>query len=261
MDEVFIHALEEYEQLFALLVRRVPPPVRVPRGESFVFRYSERTAQQAIILKLARSICGLHAARILLDHGFVQEVGSLQRILDDFQENVMFLGLALTGSGLEPIHEKYLEAFYMDDFENADEPMSALDKKRPHVSRKDIREAIDRSADHHATKSGQDVLPRSGAARVISKLYSGFVHGGAPQILEMYGGLPAHFHLRGMAGTPLIAVCERDLWNQFYRVSQSFTMAALVLEELTVSERIEVLQSELEEQAGVDYSGGTPEQS
>jgi hypothetical protein len=32
--------------------------------------------------------------------------------------------------------------------------------------------------------------------------YSNYVHGKYPETMDLYGGAPAHFHLRGMGGTP-----------------------------------------------------------
>jgi hypothetical protein len=49
--------------------------------------------------------------------------------------------------------------------------------------------------------------------RTISKVYSGFVHGASPHIMEMYGGDPPHFHTKGMLGTPRIEEHADDLWN------------------------------------------------
>ena len=32
--------------------------------------------------------------------------------------------------------------------------------------------------------------------------FSNYVHGKYPETMDLYGGTPAHFHLRGMGGTP-----------------------------------------------------------
>jgi len=63
-------------------------------------------------------------------------------------------------------------------------------------------------------------------AETIGKMYSGFVHGAAPFILDLYGGWPARFHLNGMVGTPRIDEHLRDSWNYYYRSLLSFIGAA-----------------------------------
>lgn len=91
IDDLYDDALRSMTSTLASFEKRVPPPQRVPYKDGFVFRYTEQTIEQAIIQKLARLISGLHAARILLDHGFFQEQAALQRMLDEFREDVMFL--------------------------------------------------------------------------------------------------------------------------------------------------------------------------
>ena len=71
-------------------------------------------------------------------------------------------------------------------------------------------------------------------ARTMSKAYSGYVHAASPQIMDMYGGNPLHFHVKGMLGTELHQDHRADLWNYFYRsiIAFSFTAKAFGDEEL-----------------------------
>jgi hypothetical protein len=68
----------------------VPPPKQRPWKNGFVFRYTEKTIQQAIIQKLARTISGLYAIDLLLDRGLFQEQGMVQRVLDEIEEDIVF---------------------------------------------------------------------------------------------------------------------------------------------------------------------------
>lgn len=63
----------------------------MPYSESFVFRFKEKTIQHAIVQKLARVVSGLHAARLLLENGLLQEQGAVLRMIDEFPEDIMFL--------------------------------------------------------------------------------------------------------------------------------------------------------------------------
>jgi hypothetical protein len=75
---------------------------------------------------------------------------------------------------------------------------------------------------------GKDLDPSRAAqvTKVLSKTYSGFIHGASTQIMEMYGGMPPHFHTRGMLNTPRIEEYEHDLWNYMYRGLLSHAFAA-----------------------------------
>lgn len=84
MDDLYLQTLRNMESTLSGLASRVPEPQRVPMGDSFAFRYVEKSIHQAIVQKLARVISTLHSARILLECGFIQEQAALQRMLDDF---------------------------------------------------------------------------------------------------------------------------------------------------------------------------------
>ena len=91
MDALYLQTLVHMEATLNDLAERVPPPKRVTILHSFAFRYKEKTIQQAIVQKLARIISGLYAARILLEAGFLQEQGAMQRMLDELIEDTIFL--------------------------------------------------------------------------------------------------------------------------------------------------------------------------
>ena len=85
MDDHYRQYLIDMGAWFQRIECRVPPPQKVPYLDHFVFRYFEKTLEQAVILKLARVVTGLHSARILLNNGFLQEQAALHRMLDEYQ--------------------------------------------------------------------------------------------------------------------------------------------------------------------------------
>ncbi|MBU8920262.1 MAG: hypothetical protein KOO63_00220 [Bacteroidales bacterium] len=255
MEIVYKEVMQEFDELFALLADIVPAPVAAPRDKGIVFRYVEQSIEQAIIQKLTRYISGLRAARVLLDRGFLQESTVLQRTLDEFGEDIMFLSLAVVANEQTAIHETYLKAFYADDFENTNDPMGSIRNRQKRVTRKEVRKAIDQSNATIATRVGGEFVSATEQVWAIGKLFSGFVHGGSPQIMEMYGGKPPHFHLEGMPDIPLVAVHEESFWNQYYRCGQSFAIAAQALGSPEVFSRAQDLLKELERAAGKAYDG------
>ena len=220
MDGLYDQTLSNMEATHAALVARVHPPQAVAFGSGFVFRYAERDIHQALVQKLARVISGLHAARLLLAHGFVQEQAALQRILDEFNEDVMFLSYGVISDDITELHREYLAAFYEEEFDNPDSALEST-QKRPMVSRRKIRAYLARiRAEGLNPSSGVEVM------RTVSKIYSGFVHGASPHIMDMYGGNPPRFHVRGMLGTARADDHREDLWNAFYRSIGAFAFAA-----------------------------------
>jgi len=217
---LFDLALGHMEATLASLEKRVPPPQRVRYKASFVFRYVEQTINQAIVQKLARLVSGLHAARILLTYGFVQEQGALQRMIDEFREDIMFLSYGVTRNEVTSLHQEYLKAFYEEEFDHED-PLQST-QRRPMILRKRIHAYLARVGGSKLDPSTEAKVSRS-----LSKSYSGYVHGASPHIMDMYGGNPGRFHVRGMLGTPHVAAYRRDFWNYVYRGTHAFAFAAM----------------------------------
>ena len=189
-------------------------------GDSYVFRYREKNIHQAIVQKLARLISGLHAARLLLFAGFIQEQAAMHRMLDEFTEDAIFLSYGIISNEIMPLHLRFLDAFYLEEFDNPCEPLKST-QKRPMISREKIQAYLANIED--VTK---DPYTAQRASRSISKSFSGFVHGASPHTMEMYGGDPPQFHVRGLKDSPLFSDHEYDLWNYFFRGICAFGIAA-----------------------------------
>ena len=144
--------------------------------------------------------------------------GALQRMLDEFNEDILFLSLGVIYDDISELHVRYLDNFYMEEFE-ADKTNQAPD--RAMIPRKKIRAYC---ANSQAGGSNPSTVLEVG--KVVSSAYSGFVHGASIHIMDMYGGNPAKYHLTGMLGTPRIDEHEEDIWNNFYRSMLSCVTAA-----------------------------------
>ncbi len=243
-DSEYIRTLTIMEFWLTKLEQLVPPPIRTEFGESFVFRYKDQTLEQALVQKLARMVTGLHSARLLLNNGLFQDQASIQRMLDEFKEDIMFLAYAPLFDEITDLHKEFLGAFYAEEFDDPDSAIGST-QKRPAIPRKKIRAyianigaklaAIDAANSHVITKDQKDkegllANPSRGieTERSLSKLYSGFVHGASPQIMNMYGGNPTRFQVSGMLGTPHEEIHREDLWNQFYRGVVAFGLVSVV---------------------------------
>jgi hypothetical protein len=204
------------------LAKLVPAPVRVKFLDSFVYRHVERSPQQAIVQKLTRLPSGLGAARLLMSKGYFQEQGTLQRVVDEIAEDIVFLAGPLIAGPDTPLHKEYLDAFFEEDFDFTTGKPTAQD--RPMVRRKKIRAYVANANGANSNPSGHIE-----AARTLSKTYSGFVHAASPHIMDTFGGSPPQFHVHGMLGTDREREFQRDIYNYFYRATMSFAVAARAL--------------------------------
>ena len=169
-------------------------------------------------------------------------------MLDEIGEDIAFLAVGLSSGDFTPRHEDYLRYFFAEEFENPEAPLESS-RRRPTVSRAKIQAYLAR----HMVVGGVDSSMASAAFKVVGGVYSGFVHGASPQIMDMYGGDPPRFHLSGMGGTPRVEGARADLWNYFFRGLLSLAYAAFALQDLNVFEKIREYTREFESRSGTTY--------
>jgi len=211
MMDLFIQTIHVLESAFQRLEEGVEKPEFVKRGTYNVFRYRNQSIESAVIQKLVRVISGLEASLLLLTNGFVQELGALFRILDEFNEDIFFLCHAIRSGEVTELHKMYLESFYKEEFDNPESPFMS-EQKRHTVPRKKIHAALAKMSDNLVNPSDAQEL-----SRTLQQAYSGYVHGTSVHILEMYGGTPPHYYLSGMLGTPRINEFSTNYGNYLYR--------------------------------------------
>ena len=193
----------------------------------------------------------LDAARLLLNHGFVQEQAALQRVLDEIQEDLLFLAYGVICNDLTPLQfEKYLEAFFEEEFDAEDAINST--QKRATITRKKIRAHIAR-----IEGMAMDPSRMTEVLRTMSKTYSGYIHAASPHIMDMYGGDPPRFQMRGMKGTKRHDEHREDIGNYFYRGICAFTLVAKAFGDDLLFDKIRDYARQFERISGEDYSGAT----
>lgn len=168
IERYYNDALENMERTVHGLASCVPQPQRIPYKQSFVFRYVEKTVEQAIVQKLARIVSTLKAAYLLMAHGLVQEQAALQRVLHEMHEDVILLCYARIFDDFTPLHQDFLDAFFEEEFD-AETAMDST-QKRPMIPRRKIQAQIAR-----IEVSGLDPSTGVELARTITKAYSGYI--------------------------------------------------------------------------------------
>lgn len=239
---VFGQMLEVMENAFRDFEAALPKAQRIQQRDGWVYRFKSQDIHHAVVIKLALIQSTLRAALILLQHGYVAQQAMLHRVIDEANEDILFLVFSVTNNAHTPLHDRYLAAFWAEEFRDP-EAVIESHQSREMVPRQKIRAYLAQIG------GGEFSASRSvDVTKVLSKVYSGFVHGAAPHILESYGGSPPHFHLRGMLGTPRIREYTCDLWNYMYRGFVSHIFVAKVfgsgshVDELTKEkERFEAL--------------------
>lgn len=220
MNAVYKEALKIMGNSFEILSQNVPQPTQLLVGDMYFLRYKEKTIHQAMILKLARIITGLQAIVLLNENGFLQEQAALQRTLDEFDEDILFLSLGVIYSDITDRHKRYLEYFYEEEIKYENNEVKH-NKQRATVPRKKIRAFINKYTE---IDNRQNL--RSDPSAEISKVYSGFIHGASPQIMDLYYGTPGKFQLFDRMSSPYLNDHTEDMFNNYYRGCLSFAFSA-----------------------------------
>ena len=186
------------------------------------FRHREQSIILAAYLKAVRIVSALNASLVLLEHGFIEELGVLFRTIDEFLADMVFLLSPQADGGVDKDQIKFLDDFYQEEFSDPKNPFMS-EQKRNRVPRRKVYAALGKI-------TGDIVNPSDGAElhRTLSQAMSGFVHGAYPHIMELYGGNPPHFHLNGMLGTPIHESYNIQDRHYYYRGVQALMLFSQV---------------------------------
>lgn len=245
--ESLAQTLSELESLYQGMDHAIGSIAVRELGQSCQFRHENCNDALACYLKGVKALSTLNACIALLRVGHTQEIGALCRMADDFCNEILFMVDRVAENKLSEDQIRFLKNFYQDEFDCPSDPLAST-QKRDTVATQKVFAAFGRFADGVLNPSDAQEL-----VRTTHQYLSGYIHGAYPQIMEMYGGIPPHFHMSGMLGTPHI-----DYWsNQLITYVERLIMASiLVTKKLAVHEQEAQIQALLErfrERVGIKY--------
>ena len=233
------------ESAFRRIEKHVPNPIETTHGRRLVYRYSEQTIEAAIFLKFARVVSLTRGVLLLLDAGHVQEQCILQRSIEETNEDILFLCLAITQQKFTEKHEDFLREFWKENYADPDDPVGSRVPRA--FSRRGIRSFINRALGQD-NPSLADVTSRS-----VYEMYSGFLHGAAPHIVELFDERRGHFLLDGISSQERFIDYILDAQNSLYRTLLS---AAIVTKAFGLLEELAFIQSVIDQftkEIGIDW--------
>jgi hypothetical protein len=212
-------------RLVHALARSLPAPLRYDSGKlHHGFRYGKPNVAHFCLLKAARVVSALNAALELARCGYAQEISVLIRTLVQYTTHIEFVLDARYQPGqLDPAAEKYVQDYFADFARN-----SAEDFKRAQVKQNTVNKRLGQTLDSFAQQSDDEFkdIPRERLYSDVYLTFSNYVHAKYPEVMDMYGGTLAHFHLRGMKGTPKDA--ENLEWLDTFVTTASITFRLMV---------------------------------
>ncbi len=223
-----------------------PPKLVEVKGMPF-FRHKSQNDLLLSQLKCIRAVSSLNACVVLLEHGYVQEIGTLCRCIDDFFQDVLFLASPLGASGPSEQQNRLVEEFFQEEFDNIDNPLRST-QIRKRVPRSKVLAGI-------ARMQGQPLNPSDAQEiqRTLQKGFSGYVHGAYVHIMEIYGGSREnlHYHMQGLTGTPRISEWIDAFSNYVYRTMIAVEVVAKRCENASAVNAIKTARISLEKATGL----------
>jgi hypothetical protein len=218
-----------------------PVPFELAPGK-VVLRFRTTDLHHALVLKLALALSNLNAAQILLRTGHVAEQAAINRIAHEATEDIWFLAMAYIEGSVDDLHRRFLEAFWAEEFGDFNDVMGSH-KSREMIPRQKIQAWI--------SNRGDDPSSANKAAKIVTKLASGYVHGAAPHLMDLYDpaipGLSVH-------GVPWrIGDHDNDQWNYFYRVGLAFLLTAKAFGWPELAEEVQAAVRAFQQATGRDY--------
>jgi hypothetical protein len=185
-----IEPLERFVHAFATSLGE---PLFLPMEKEKVFRYAGGDVRHFCLLKMVRVVSALNASLVLAHGGYSQEICTLVRTLAEFMTHIDFVTNPDNSDKERKEAEEYIKAFFADSWRDP-----AKGVKRAQVPQGVVHQAIGKALDNF----NKGAVPAAKLHSNIYRVYSNYVHGKYPEIMDLYGGTPGRFHLRGMSGTP-----------------------------------------------------------
>jgi hypothetical protein len=189
----------------------IQKPIFDPQLSEWRYRYLDNLT--CAHLKAAKLLSNNRAMYSLIKAGYLQEAAALVRISDDLIHEIHF---SIVTEG--PALYRFLGAFYAEEFADHEQPLKS-GKGRDTIPARKIRSSFANSNLHTMNASTVQEI-----STTIHRIYSGYIHGAYPQIMELYGGDPPKFHINGSSNPWVRDALRECMASYIYRSLVSLAM-------------------------------------
>ncbi|WP_462325857.1 hypothetical protein [Desulfoplanes sp.] len=182
-----------------------------------------------------------------MENGYIQEVGALCRCIDEFNQDIFFLGSPLGESGPSEQQKRLVQEFFQEEFDKIESPFLST-QQRNRVPRQKVLAGI-------ARVSGQPTNPSDSQEmqRTIHNVFSGYFHGAYVHIMESYGGSLGNtkYHIQGLSNTVRIPEWTNTLLYYVYHTMIAVEIVAKRCDDKDSVNKIRSARFSLESTTGV----------
>jgi hypothetical protein len=213
--------LEPLERLVRLLAASLDPPKLISTERGPWFRYDAPDVRHFCLLKAARALSDFNASIELARKGYLQEICVLIRTLIECARHIEYVLEPYSSEEHREGAQRYLKEFFADN-----ERSPTPDPRKFQVQQGKIHDALGKLLDQIAEQL-REVDGRRPAAQLYKNTYrmmSNYIHARYPECMDLYGGRPGQFHVRGMSGTPKMGEALELLQSFRVALSNCFVM-------------------------------------
>jgi len=184
--DFYRNSIEKLEEIISAFEQELERPAL--KGGSFA--YKSPTLKHICFLKAIRIISGLNALVVLLEAGYLTEMGVLLRTIGECVNDIYFLLEKFPDK--TPEVEKYISIFLNKDADELQIVEDETKRIRRTKARTILASRVRVLAEHMNLLVDRDAVYKN------YDTYSGYVHACYPNIMELYvGGSAGKFHLQG----------------------------------------------------------------
>jgi hypothetical protein len=194
--EAEIEPLERFLRIFAASLNT--PHMRRGDGDTRFFRYDHPDVRHFCLLKSVVTVSALNASFALARKGYIQEINVLMRTVVECSAHIEFVIEPFNSDDHRAAADGYVKDYFADSKRS---PVAEITKA--HIKRGNVHTALGETLDDFAQRRG-DTKGRIPAVVLNSnsyRIFSNFVHARYPEAIDLFGGRPGEFQLRGMSGT------------------------------------------------------------
>jgi len=190
--------IEILERVIEIFTGLLPAPSLQEFWGGRGFRFEKPDVRHFCLLKAVRIVSALNAATELSRLGYTQEMASLMRIVSECTRHIEYVVDVDDDAKHQTNVQNYLRDFFADTTRDVEAEIKGV-----LIREKLINEQLGKTLDKIAALNGE-VENRTPAAKLFhrsARAISFYVHARYPECMDLYGGRPGWFHLRGMRGT------------------------------------------------------------
>jgi len=187
------------ERVIGIFAALLPEPKFYASETNRFFRYDNPDVRHFCLLKSVRVVSALNASFELARRGYTQELAVLMRIIAECTRHIEYVLDPDDGAAHRSNVERYLHEFFDDSQRDPEAEIKGV-----LIREKVVNEQLGKTLDKIAAQHGPN-KEREPAAKLFhrsSRAFSFYVHARYPESMDLFGGQPGRFHLRGMSGTP-----------------------------------------------------------